>query len=124
MATGICHTDINAHAGHSLPAQTPIVLRRAAAGVVERVGTGVAGSGPTTMSPCPTARTVVCPNCRTGRPAYCREATLVAFGGRRVDGSSPLSRQGERTGGMFLGQASLATSAVAPVRSAGRWPAG
>ncbi|GAA3840762.1 hypothetical protein GCM10022403_086230 [Streptomyces coacervatus] len=69
MATGIRHTDINAHAGRGLPMRMPIVLRHTAADVVERVGTGVAGFGPATMSPCLTARTVVCPGCRTGRPA-------------------------------------------------------
>jgi aryl-alcohol dehydrogenase len=122
VATGICHTDINAHAGRGIPVPMPIVLGHEAAGVVQRVGAGVAGFAAGDHVLLSGGSCGVCPSCRAGRPTYCREAMLVAFGGRRVDGSSPLSQHGERIGGSFFGQSSLATYAVAPARSAVKVP--
>ena len=46
VATGICHTDINAHAGRGVPVPRPIVLGHEGAGVVEAVGAGVTRLAP------------------------------------------------------------------------------
>jgi aryl-alcohol dehydrogenase len=42
----------------------------------------------------------------------------LAFGGQRMDGSSPLSQKGTRIGGSFFAQSSFATHAIVPERTA------
>lgn len=122
VATGICHTDINAHAGRGLAVPTPIVLGHEGAGIVEQVGAGVNGIEVGDHVVLSGGSCGVCPSCRSARPTYCREAMRVAFGGARVDGSSPLSQNGERIAGSFFGQSSFATHVVAPARSAVKVP--
>ncbi|KFF98907.1 aryl-alcohol dehydrogenase [Streptomyces scabiei] len=118
VATGICHTDINAHSGRGIPVPQPIVLGHEGAGVVEAVGAGVTRLGPGDHVVLSGNSCGVCPSCLNARPTYCREAMHAAFGGARRDGSSPITRAGERVAAMFFGQSSFATYAVAPARSA------
>lgn len=122
VATGICHTDLNAHAGRGPRVPLPIVLGHEGAGIVEEVGAGVAGITVGDHVVLSGGSCGICPSCRAGRPTYCREAMVVAFGGQRVDGSSPLTQGGERIGGAFFGQSSFATHVVAPARSAVKIP--
>lgn len=71
LASGICHSDLNVLDGTS-PVPAPVVLGHEAAGVVERVGEGVAGWAAgdpvmvSTMTPCG-----ACPSCLAGRPSRC-----------------------------------------------------
>ncbi|MFC8429454.1 NAD(P)-dependent alcohol dehydrogenase [Streptomyces sp. NPDC057253] len=118
VATGICHTDINAHQGRGLPVPRPIVLGHEGAGVVTAVGAGVTRLTPGDHVVLSGNSCGVCPRCLDARPTYCREAMRVAFGGARLDGSSPVTRSGERVAAMFFGQSSFATYALAPARSA------
>ncbi|MFE3032326.1 NAD(P)-dependent alcohol dehydrogenase [Streptomyces canus] len=118
VATGICHTDINAHQGRGLPVPRPIVLGHEGAGVVTAVGAGVTRLVPGDHVVLSGNSCGVCPRCLDARPTYCREAMRVAFGGARLDGSSPVTRSGERIAAMFFGQSSFATYALAPARSA------
>lgn len=118
VATGICHTDINAHHGRGLPVPQPIVLGHEGAGVVAAVGAGVTRLRPGDHVVLSGNSCGACPRCLDARPTYCREAMRVAFGGARLDGSSPITRAGDRVAGMFFGQSSFATYAVAPARSA------
>ncbi|MGW3132292.1 NAD(P)-dependent alcohol dehydrogenase [Streptomyces sp. NPDC001076] len=118
VATGICHTDVNAHQGRGLPVPRPIVLGHEGAGVVAAVGAGVTRLVPGDHVVLSGNSCGVCPRCLDARPTYCREAMRVAFGGARLDGSSPVTRSGERVAAMFFGQSSFATYALAPARSA------
>jgi aryl-alcohol dehydrogenase len=118
VATGICHTDINCHSGHGVPVPKPIVLGHEGAGVVEQVGAGVTGLRPGDHVVLSGSSCGVCPSCRAARPTYCRQAIPAAFGGQRLDGTSPLSQAGQRIAGSFFGQSSFATHAIAPARSA------
>ncbi|MFF5301969.1 NAD(P)-dependent alcohol dehydrogenase [Streptomyces sp. NPDC013161] len=118
VATGICHTDINAHNGRGLRVPQPIVLGHEGAGVVEAVGVGVTRLRSGDRVVLSGNSCGVCPSCLDARPTYCREAMRAAFGGARLDGSSPITRGGERVGAMFFGQSSFATYALAPARSA------
>lgn len=74
LASGICHSDLNAIDGRS-PVSTPVVLGHEAAGVVERIGPGVESVMPgdevmiSSMTPCG-----ACPSCRANRPSRCRAA--------------------------------------------------
>ncbi len=77
LATGVCHTDLHAKAGH-FGRKFPYLLGHEATGVVERVGDGVARPtvGETVMlnwrAPCGTCRF-----CNAGRPTHC-ERPLTA----------------------------------------------
>lgn len=118
VATGICHTDLNCHSGRGMPVPKPIVLGHEGAGIVEEVGAGVAGLAVGDHVVLSGGSCGICPSCRSARPTYCRDAMRLAFGGQRVDGSSPLSQNGERIAGSFFAQSSFATHAVVPERTA------
>ncbi|MBB5779551.1 NAD(P)-dependent alcohol dehydrogenase [Nonomuraea jabiensis] len=116
-AAGICHTDLTVAAGH-IPFPLPGVLGHEGAGVVEETGPGVTKVKPgdhvvLTFTSCGS-----CASCRIGHPAYC--TTWIPqnlIGGKRADGSSPISRGGVALGGRFFGQSSFARHSVADERS-------
>ncbi|MGP3954829.1 NAD(P)-dependent alcohol dehydrogenase [Nonomuraea sp. 3N208] len=116
-AAGICHTDLTVAAGH-IPFPLPGVLGHEGAGVVEETGPGVTKVRPgdhvvLTFTSCGS-----CPSCRTGHPAYC--TTWIPqnlIGGKRRDGSSPISRDGVALGGRFFGQSSFSRLSIADERS-------
>jgi aryl-alcohol dehydrogenase len=117
-ASGICHTDLNCHAGLGVPVPKPIVLGHEGAGIVEALGAGVralAVGDPVVLSG---GSCGACPSCRAARPTYCRDAMKLSFGGMRSDGSSPLSQSGTRIAGAFFAQSSFASHIVVPERSA------
>lgn len=118
VAVGICHSDLNSHSGRGPQVPMPIVLGHEGAGVVEQVGAGVNGVNVGDHVVLSGGSCGVCPNCRSGRPTYCRDAMRVAFGGERLDGSTPLSQRSERIAGSYFGQSAFGTYAVAPGRSA------
>ncbi|HEV2701130.1 MAG TPA: NAD(P)-dependent alcohol dehydrogenase [Steroidobacteraceae bacterium] len=122
LATGICHTDLFCHAGLGVPTPRPIVLGHEGAGVVESVGTGVLGLAAGDHVVLSGASCGGCPSCHAGRPTYCRDAIRLSFGGRRADGSSPLSQNGEPMAAAFFAQSSFATHTVVPERSAVKVP--
>lgn len=117
VATGICHTDVVAAlAGSSVP--RPVVLGHEGAGVVEIVGANVAGFAPgdhvvLSYNSCGT-----CPACVDHASAYCFDMLPLNFGGRRPDGTSPLSKDGELIHGNFFGQSSFAGFAICNARNA------
>lgn len=117
VATGLCHTDLGVASG-GLPFPLPGVLGHEGAGVVEAVGsavTGVAAGDHVVLS---FTSCGDCRNCDGGHPAYCATwLPLNLIGGRRADGSSTLSRDGEPLGGHFFGQSSFAERALVDERS-------
>jgi aryl-alcohol dehydrogenase len=122
VATGICHTDLNCHAGLGVPVPKPIVLGHEGAGIVEALGEGVRGlavGDPVVLSG---GSCGLCPSCRAARPTYCRDTMKLSFGGMRLDGSSPLSQRGERIAGSFFAQSSFASHVIVPERSAVKIP--
>jgi aryl-alcohol dehydrogenase len=58
-----------------------------------------------------------CPSCAEDAPAYCHQFGMLNVSGRRGDGSSALTLDGEAVGGHFFGQSSFATYSVANERN-------
>lgn len=122
VATGVCHTDMVVRDG-MLPTPLPVVLGHEGAGVVERVGAAVTKVAPgdhvvMTFNSCGT-----CPSCLDHAVSYCHEFFPRNFFATRADGSSALSREGERIHGNFFGQSSFATHALCTERNVVKVPA-
>ncbi|MEY8015495.1 NAD(P)-dependent alcohol dehydrogenase [Mycobacterium servetii] len=112
VSSGVCHTDLIVR-DQWYPVPLPAVLGHEGAGVVEAVGEGVAYVEPgdhvvLTFNSCGDCRT-----CALGRPAYCDQFFAHNFAGSRLDGSTPLHRESGDVHGMFFGQSSFATYAIA-----------
>ncbi|MBT2416810.1 NAD(P)-dependent alcohol dehydrogenase [Streptomyces sp. ISL-22] len=117
VATGLCHTDLGVASG-GLPFPLPGVLGHEGAGVVEAVGPSVTGVAPGDHVVLSFTSCGDCRNCRGGHPAYCATwLPLNLIGGRRADGTSTISRDGEALGGHFFGQSSFAERALVDERS-------
>jgi aryl-alcohol dehydrogenase len=116
-ATGLCHTDLGVASG-GLPFPLPGVLGHEGAGVVEAVGPAVTGVAPGDHVVLSFTSCGECRNCNGGHPAYCATwLPLNLIGGRRADGSSTISRDGQPLGGHFFGQSSFAERALVDERS-------
>lgn len=116
VATGICHTDI-AMRDQTYPVPQPIVLGHEGAGIVEKVGRSVTKVVPGDHVVMSFNFCERCPNCREHQPHYCEKYFDQNFAGAREDGSSPLSRGGEKVHGNFFGQSSFATHALCHQRN-------
>jgi aryl-alcohol dehydrogenase len=110
VATGICHTDSIVRDG-MYPTPLPAVLGHEGAGVVESVGASVTSVTPGDHVVLAAAYCGHCKRCRAGEMAYCENLFAADFGGRRNDGTSALSRDGEVVASHFFGQSSFATYA-------------
>lgn len=119
VASGICHTDLGVHAGTGGGGLTPkpVVLGHEGAGIVEAIGEGVATLKPGDHVVMSGSSCGACPSCRNNLPSYCHDMMRRNFGGRRPDGSSAFSQNGETIFGQFFGQSSFARYSVAPERS-------
>ena len=114
VATGICHTDLHEHPGRHSP--HPIVLGHEGAGVVEKLGEGVAGFEVGDHVILSGNSCGQCPSCLANRPTYCDLAMPLCFGGQRLDGSTALD--GGAVHSHFFGQSSFATHAIVPQHTA------
>ncbi len=116
VATGVCHTDIVARAGH-VPTPQPVVLGHEGAGVVERIGDAITKVLPgdhvvMTFNSCGR-----CPSCQEHAACYCHEFFPRNFLATRPDGSTALAKDGERIHSHFFGQSSFATFAICNERN-------
>jgi S-(hydroxymethyl)glutathione dehydrogenase / alcohol dehydrogenase len=113
-ASGLCASDLHVIDGERTLMPFPAVLGHEAAGTVVETGPGVArlaAGDPVVMSIVPSCGQ--CGYCRRGRPNHCTVAGAAMSGGNLLDGSSRLSRRGERLN-HFLTVSSFAEYAVVP----------
>jgi aryl-alcohol dehydrogenase len=110
MASGVCHTDAIVR-DQVYPTPLPAVLGHEGAGVVEAVGSEVTTVVPGDHVLLAAAYCGTCDLCRAGKMAYCENLFAADFGGRRTDGSTALSKDGEVISSHFFGQSSFATRA-------------
>lgn len=121
VATGVCHTDIVMR-DQFYPVPQPIVLGHEGAGIVERVGRGVAKIVKGDHVVMSFNSCGHCPSCLDDAATYCHEFFERNFAGQRADGSSPLSKESGKKGhehihGYFFGQSSFATHAICNQRN-------
>ena len=117
VAAAICATDLHVR-NQDYPVPLPLVLGHEGAGVVERVGAGVATVRPGDHVVLSYPSCGHCQPCRGGHNPYCQHGYDLCFGGSRLDGSNALHRpdagQGaEAMHGHFFAQSSFATYALA-----------
>lgn len=122
VASGICHTDLGARAGHLPIPAPPSVFGHEGAGIVEKVGARVTKVKPgdhvvMTWDYCGT-----CPACRASKVLYCLNFFLHNFHGARPDGSVTLHKDGQPVHGSFFCQSSFATFALANERNVVKVP--
>ncbi|HEX5097380.1 MAG TPA: Zn-dependent alcohol dehydrogenase [Acidimicrobiia bacterium] len=91
---GVCHSDLSAQNG-TFPFTQPTVLGHEAAGIVEKVGTGVTSvraGDKVVLTPVPSCNE--CYWCLRGEYGCCVNAISLTTGAM-LDGSTPLSRHGQ-----------------------------
>lgn len=116
VASGVCHTDAIVR-DQWYPTPLPAVLGHEGAGIVDAVGDGVTKVAVgdhvlLSFNHCGT-----CAHCASGRPGFCVNFFGANFGGRRGDGSSALSYEGQQVSSHFFGQSSFSQFANVPVNS-------
>ncbi len=116
VATGVCHTDL-AMRDQAFPVPQPIVLGHEGAGIVTRIGCSVTKVQPGDHVVMSFNSCGHCPSCNEHEPSYCHDFFGSNFAGQRADGTSPLSKGGERIHGNFFGQSSFATYSVCTQRN-------
>ena len=110
VATGVCHTDAIVR-DQVYPTPLPAVLGHEGAGIVDAVGSSVTTVAAGDHVLLAAAYCGKCDRCRAGQMAYCENLFAADFGGRRSDGSTALSSDGEVISSHFFGQSSFATYA-------------
>ena len=122
VASGVCHTDAIVR-DQWYPTPLPAVLGHEGAGIVDAIGAGVTKVAVGDKVLMSFSHCGECANCATGRPGYCQEFFGANFGGRRADGSSSYSLDGQQISSHFFGQSSFAAFANVPVNSLVKVPA-
>ena len=117
-----CATLISRCVTRAFPVPQPIVLGHEGAGVVEKVGCGVAkvrvgDHVVMTYNSCG-----LCESCYEREPTYCHDFFGRNFAGGRADGTSPLSKGKESIHGNFFGQSSFANYALCNERNVVKVP--
>jgi aryl-alcohol dehydrogenase len=117
VACGICHTDIAARDG-LFAMRFPTVFGHEGAGIVEIVGTKVAGIRAGDKVVLSFSSCGECSNCAEGHPAHCVAFEELNFGNARIGGTSTIwTPKGEPLGSCFFGQSSFAYYALTRERN-------
>jgi aryl-alcohol dehydrogenase len=117
VATGVCHTDIIIRDQY-YPSPLPAVLGHEGSGVVEAVGSDVAGVAVGDHVVMSFMSCGTCRPCQSGHPGHCGSFFELNFGGGRADGSSAsCDAHGHALHDHFFGQSSFGTYAIAHERN-------
>ena len=116
VASGVCHTDAIVR-DQWYPTPLPAVLGHEGAGVVDAIGSSVTKVVVGDHVVLSFDHCGECANCAAGLPSYCTNFFGANFGGRRADGSSGFSLDGQQISSHFFGQSSFAEYANVPVNS-------
>jgi aryl-alcohol dehydrogenase len=117
VASGICHTDLAARAGHLPIPPPPSVFGHEGSGVVEKVGSGVTKVAPGDHVVLGWDYCGECSACKSDHFLYCHNFFLHNFNGAHPDGTTTLKKGSEDIHGSFFNQSSFATFALANERN-------
>ncbi|MGQ4615146.1 zinc-binding dehydrogenase [Nocardia sp. R7R-8] len=117
VGSGVCHTDLGVIAAPGA-GQTPIVLGHEGSGVVEQVGSEVTTLAPGDRVVLTYSSCGKCDNCVNAVPQHCRDFLGLNMVGSRLDGTTPLSKDGAPVLGAWFGQSSWAQHSVVTERNA------
>jgi aryl-alcohol dehydrogenase len=122
-SVGLCHTDLVAKAGHMF-IEMPAVFGHEGAGTVAATGDGVTTLSPGDKVVLTFHSCASCAPCTDGFPSYCEQFIPLNYAGVRAsDGTSPIRAADGPISGLFFGQSSFATYAIAHERNAIKLPA-
>jgi len=116
VGCGICHTDLVARDQYQ-PAPLPAVFGHEGSGVVEKTGSRVTKVKPGDHVVLSYLSCGVCALCKQGLPTYCSDFLGCNFSAARSDGTPTMHKNGEVIHGVFFGQSSFATYALATERN-------
>jgi aryl-alcohol dehydrogenase len=116
VSSGLCHTDLVARM-QFLPIPLPGVFGHEGAGIVEKVGSLVTKVKPGDHVATSYMSCGECPCCKKGTPGWCSEFLRLNFGGRRVDGSTTMKKDGQTIYGSFFGQSTFASHSLVTERN-------
>jgi aryl-alcohol dehydrogenase len=116
LASGMCQTDLHARDGYFPNLPYPIVCGHEGAGIVEEVGAAVTDLAPGDPVVISFPWCGDCEPCGHGRISYCVNGRALKSSGRRADGSTPMSHEGQPVYSCFFQQSSFATFALAPAK--------
>jgi aryl-alcohol dehydrogenase len=122
VASGICHTDLGARAGHLPIPEPPSVFGHEGAGIVEKVGARVTKVKPGDHVVLSWDYCGTCSACKAGKVLYCLNFFMHNFHGARPDGSVTLHKDSHPVHGSFFCQSSFATFALANERNVVKVP--
>lgn len=108
IAVGICHTD---EGGRQWMIDPPVVLGHEGSGIIEKVGPGVKDFQPGDHVVITVASCGACEYCLKGMPYACPHMGALNIGGKMIDGTSRLSKDGKPLNN-FFGQSTFAQYAV------------
>lgn len=112
VGVGVCHTDIICRDGFPIP--LPIILGHEGSGIIEAVGDEVTNLKPGDHVVLSFNSCGHCYNCDHGEPASCLQMIPLNFGGaERIDGGTIHDNKGDAVRGMFFGQSSFGSHAIA-----------
>jgi aryl-alcohol dehydrogenase len=117
VATGICHTDLAAQAGHLPIPAPPSVFGHEGAGVVEKVGARVTKVKPGDHVVLAWDYCGTCSSCKQGKELYCLNFFQHNFHGARPDGTTTLRKGDQEVHGSFFTQSSFSNYALANERN-------
>ena len=117
VASGICHTDLAARAGHLPIPPPPSVFGHEGAGIVEKVGARVAKVRPGDHVVLAWGSCGECAACKQGKELSCFNFFLHNFHGARPDGTTTLRKGDQEIHGSFFSQSSFAEYALANERN-------
>lgn len=110
VATGVCHTDTAAQAGH-MGVPFPIVLGHEGSGIVKEVGEAVTSVKPGDHVVIACCKCDHCDPCLSGHPGECEDIPRLNFGGAMEDNTCRISKSGQDIG-TFFGQSTFANYAI------------
>src|SRR3954463_12787977 len=93
-ASGMCHTDLHTRDGYFPNLPYPIVCGHEGAGIVEEIGAAVTDLAPGDSVVISFPWCGEGEPCRADRISYCTQGRALKSGGKRADGSTPMSRDG------------------------------